>query len=319
MLRLVLASSAVVLAGSIALGVAFFAVPQASEAASKRYTQVVDNSTKGRFKVTKTWGVSTYSDQRYGKNYRFTKPAKRGLAMYKTRIPRTGFYTVCGRWPANDGYNRATPVRIKTTDGIKVRRVNQQKNGGKWVRLGTYKMKAGDGYKIQVSRRGKGTKYVISDAFKVIKASDSKGVSCRTTSGTSSKTSSDSTASKGARVVKAGENFLGKPYRLGGQDMCDQGRYIDCSCLTQKAYKAIGMSLPDDPERQIQYGRKVSTPRKGDLLFYDEDGAGGLRVTHVGIYAGNDKILHASSYWGKVVVKPMRWPRDGYLGARRLT
>lgn len=321
MLRLVLASSAVVLASSIALGVAFFAVPVASEAASKRYSQVIDNSTKGRFKVTTSWGVSTYSDQRHGKNYRFAKPARKGVAMYKTKIPRGGFYTVCGKWPANNGYNRATPIRIRTADGFKVRRVNQQKNGGRWVKLGTYRMKAGDAYNIRVSRNGKGNKYVIADAFKIIRASDSKGVRCRAASNTTSKSS---TTSKGVRVFEEGKKYLGKPYRLGGQAMCDQGRYIDCSCLTQRAYKAVGLSLPDDPVRQFQYGRKVDNPRKGDLLFYDEDGPGGLKVTHVGIYAGKDGngtdlILHASSYWGKVVVKPMRWPRDGYLGARRLT
>lgn len=319
MLRLAIASSASLLVSCLVLlAVWLFAAP---EAQAGPYQQVVDNSTKGRFKVTTTWGVSSYSDQRYGKNYRFAKPARRGAAAYKIKTPRTGFYTICGRWAANSGYNSNTAIRINTTGGVKVRRVNQRKNGGRWVRVGTYRIKRGDAYRLAVLRRSNRAGYVIADAFKVIRSSTSKGVSCRTTSSSGGGLTS---AEKGRRIVNVGKKYVGTPYYLGGPQDCIPYKRMDCSCLTLTAYeKAIGMSLPDDQRKQWQYGRKVSTPRKGDLLFYDEDGAGGMSITHVGIYAGKNSngtnlILHASNYWGEVVVSSMRWPGDGYMGARRL-
>lgn len=318
MLRLAIASSTGLLVGCLMLLAAWFFA--ASEAQAAPYQQIVDNSTSGRFKVTTTWGVSSYSSQRYGKNYRFAKPARRGVAAYKIKTPRTGFYTVCGRWPANSGYNSYTAIRIVTTGGGKIRRVNQRKNGGRWVRIGTYRIKGGDAYRLAVLRRSARPGYVIADAFKIIRSPDSKGVAC-TTSGSSSGLTS---AQKGNRIVEAGKKYVGTPYYLGGPSDCVPYKRMDCSCLTLTAYKdAINMSLPDDQRQQWQYGRKVSTLQKGDLLFYDEDGSGGMSVTHVGIYAGKNSngthlVLHASNYWGKVVVKPMRWPGDGYMGARRL-
>ena len=322
MFRLAIASLTGFFAGCLMLLAAgFFAAPEAQAAP---YKQVVDNQTSGRFKVTTNWGASSYSPQRSGKNYRFARPGTRirGAALYKVRTPRTGFYTVCGRWPANSRYNSFTGIRINTTGGDRIKRVNQRKNGGRWVKLGTYKMRGGDGYKIAVLRSSYRRGAVIADAFKIVRASSSRGVSC-TTRSAPARTSSTS-AQRGERIVNAGKRYIGTRYYLGGLRDCVPFKRMDCSCLTRTAYKkAVNMSLPDDQRQQWKYGRKVSTPRKGDLLFYDEDGRGGMSVTHVGIYAGKNRygtplVLHASSYWGKVVIKPMRWPGDGYMGARRL-
>ncbi len=312
MLRLAIASSKGLLAGCLVLLATWFFITPEADAAP--YQQVVDNSTQGRFKATTTWGVSSYSSQRYGKNYRFARPARKGAAAYKFKTPRTGFYTVCGRWPANKGYNSRTAIRISTTGGIKVRRVNQRKNGGRWVRLGTYRIKGGDAYRVAVLRRSGRPGYVIADAFKIIRAPNSKGVAC-TTSSSGGLTS----AEKGRKVFREGKKYLGTQYRYA---TCTS-TLMSCTCLTKKAYSSVGKNLSLMETEQWQRGRRVSAPRVGDLLFYDEDGAGGQPVTHVGIYAGKNSsgtplILHASNYWGKVVIKPMRWPGDGYIGARRL-
>lgn len=318
MLRLAIALSTGLLAGCLVLLMTwFFAAPEASAAP---YQQVVDNSTAGRFKVTTNWGVSSYSSQRYGKNYRFANPARRGAAAYKIKTPRTGYYTVCGRWPANKGYNNYTAIRINTTGGVKIRRVNQRKNGGRWMRVGTYRIKGGDAYRLAVLRRSARPGYVIADAFKIIRSPDSRGVACTTSSSPGTSDGGGLTsAEKGRKVFRVGKRYLGTPYRYA---TCTSS-LMSCTCLTKVAYKSVGVSLSLMEGEQWQRGRRVSTPRRGDLLFYDEDGAGGKAVTHVGIYAGKNssgtrQILHASSYWGKVVIKPMRWPGDGYIGARRL-
>jgi cell wall-associated NlpC family hydrolase len=57
-----------------------------------------------------------------------------------------------------------------------------------------------------------------------------------------------------------------------------------------------------------------SNLRPGDEVFFNE--GGGSRITHVGIYSGNGYIVHASSYFGKVVESKMSYIR-GYSAAKR--
>ena len=131
------------------------------------YKQIVDNSSQ-RFSATRAWRVSSWSSQRYGKNYRYTSPRKvKGYAKFKVRIPKTARYRVYARWPANSGYNSRTRFRIKTTSGWKRKVRDQRKNGGNWVYLGTHKMPAGDRYYIQIQRYSPARGYVIADAVMV--------------------------------------------------------------------------------------------------------------------------------------------------------
>jgi cell wall-associated NlpC family hydrolase len=61
--------------------------------------------------------------------------------------------------------------------------------------------------------------------------------------------------------------------------------------------------------------RDRSNIRAGDEVFFKEDGPS-KGITHVGVYAGNGYIVHASAYYGKVVESKMRWIH-GYFGAKR--
>ncbi len=71
--------------------------------------------------------------------------------------------------------------------------------------------------------------------------------------------------------------------------------------------------------QQWQYRRSTRIPksrlRPGDEVFFKENGPRG-RITHVGVYSGNGRIIHASLYWGKVVEKEMKYI-NGYFGAKR--
>lgn len=107
---------------------------------------------------------------------------------------------------------------------------------------------------------------------------------------------------RGSAVIKEGKTYLGRDYRDGG---------LDCSMFTRRVYKKFGVHLEDSPTSQFHSGRRVRNPRRGDLVFFREHGR---RLTHVGIYYGNDKILHASSYFDEVVISQMRHI-DGYAGA----
>ena len=73
----------------------------------------------------------------------------------------------------------------------------------------------------------------------------------------------------------------------------------DCSGLTMRAYQAAGVSLPHYSAAQSRYGKKVSysAARPGDLLFY------GNPISHVAIYLGGGKMIHAPRPGSRVKVE----------------
>ena len=133
------------------------------------WSQIVDNTTAGRFSASANWAVSSFSAQRYGADYRYANPvAASDAAWFKFNIPATGNYEVGVWYPANAGYNATTPYVIATSSGNVTRTVNQQTNGGTWVVLGTYHFNAGDYNAVGVSRWTSGAGYVIADAVRLI-------------------------------------------------------------------------------------------------------------------------------------------------------
>lgn len=92
-------------------------------------------------------------------------------------------------------------------------------------------------------------------------------------------------------VVHYAKLFLGTPYLWGGR-----GRYgIDCSGLSQTAYKLAGKFLPRDSGPQSQEGEVVNLlqeARPGDLAFFDNDEG---KIVHVGILLSANEIIHASA------------------------
>lgn len=158
---------------ALVLVAAFLALGLASQvdAQAKPYSQVVDNATKGRFIAADGWRTGARGAQYYGKNYRLARAIKKtSVFKFKTRIPATRYYAVYARWPAAQRHNAATPIGVRTTSGTKWTRVNQQRNGGKWVKIDTYRMERGDRYNVLVSRRGKGDRYVVADAVRIVEA-----------------------------------------------------------------------------------------------------------------------------------------------------
>jgi cell wall-associated NlpC family hydrolase len=88
----------------------------------------------------------------------------------------------------------------------------------------------------------------------------------------------------------------------------------DCSGLTMRAFKTAGVSLPHSSAAQSRLGKKVSLNalKPGDLLFY------GRPVSHVGIYLGGGKMVHAPRSGSRVKVAPSgSLGRKPLVGARR--
>ncbi|MEU4397123.1 N-acetylmuramoyl-L-alanine amidase [Micromonospora orduensis] len=132
------------------------------------WSSTVDNATAGRFTASANWGVSTFSSQRYGADYRYADPvAASDPAWYKFNVPATGNYRVEAWWPANSGYNSATPYIVATTTGNRTVSVDQRATGGQWRVLGTFTLPAGDANRVAVSRWSNATGLVIADAVRL--------------------------------------------------------------------------------------------------------------------------------------------------------
>ena len=88
---------------------------------------------------------------------------------------------------------------------------------------------------------------------------------------------------------------------------------FDCSGLMYAAYKQVGISLPRTSQTQFSAGTSVSKGdlQPGDLVFY----YGG--ITHVGMYIGNGKIVHAANRGSGVVTASVN--SMPYQGARRVS
>jgi len=114
--------------------------------------------------------------------------------------------------------------------------------------------------------------------------------------------------SKGAIALAFAKKQLGDSYGYGGTG---PNRW-DCSGLTQGAYKAAGVKLPHSSRGQMKYGKKVakSQLKPGDLVFFYSP------VSHVSLYAGGGKVIHASRPGKPVAYIKMAYMP--YAGARHI-
>ena len=116
-------------------------------------------------------------------------------------------------------------------------------------------------------------------------------------------------------LVKTAKRFLGVPYRWGGED---RKNGFDCSGLTMVSYRLNGLNLPRNSRMQFKAGRYIAQQnlQKGDLVFFATKG--GKRVTHVGMYVGRGKFIHAPRTGKTVRVASLSsdFFRKTYVGGR---
>jgi len=93
---------------------------------------------------------------------------------------------------------------------------------------------------------------------------------------------------------------------------------MDCSGFVQRVYSSVGVQLPRTAAEQFNASKSIaaSDSKAGDLIFFSFIGSG---ISHVGIYAGNNEVIHASSSRG-VIRQPLNdsYLSAGYAGVRRV-
>ena len=97
-------------------------------------------------------------------------------------------------------------------------------------------------------------------------------------------------ADRGDAAAALAAKMVGTPYTYGGSSPSG----FDCSGLVQYSFRHAGVTLPHNTLQQRSASRlvKVSELRRGDLLFFDQEGK---KNSHVGIYLGEGRFVHAPS------------------------
>ncbi|QHW29601.1 copper amine oxidase [Paenibacillus rhizovicinus] len=118
-------------------------------------------------------------------------------------------------------------------------------------------------------------------------------------------------------LIAFGSTFFGTHYEFGADP--SQTDTFDCSSFVKHVFgEVLGIDLPRVSYDQAKVGREVTIAelRKGDLLFFS---ARGLDIGHVGIYAGDGKILHTYSDKLGVHIEDFdgQW-KDRFVTARRV-
>ena len=169
---------------------------------------------------------------------------------------------------------------------------------------------------VEFTFNGK-TGYVIKSYLSATKpAAEQPKANNNSGNSTPAKTEKQSYSSDIDKVVEVALAQVGKPYIWAS---ANPNIGFDCSGLTYYAFKQAGINLNRTSYTQINNGVSVDSKdlRKGDLVFFNN---GGGRISHVGIYIGNNQFVHSSSPGTGVIVSILFGSYFGntYVGARRI-
>jgi len=120
----------------------------------------------------------------------------------------------------------------------------------------------------------------------------------------------------GCQIRAVAMVHLGLPYRFGGATR----KGFDCAALVGAVFRRFGVELPRTAARQVLHGKEVPVDElaPGDLVFFRDTYRRG--VSHVGIYLGDGRFIHAAGRRRGVIISSIRAPYYAarYVGARRV-
>ena len=121
------------------------------------------------------------------------------------------------------------------------------------------------------------------------------------------------------KVEAISKKYLGEPYVWGGNTP-ETG--MDCSGYTKYVFSKVGIKIPRTAFTQSKIGQSVDMKNleKGDLLFFLTDKKRNIPITHVGIYLGDDKFIHAASSKKGIIISSLStgYYSKVFKGAKRV-
>jgi len=115
-------------------------------------------------------------------------------------------------------------------------------------------------------------------------------------------------------AARTAERFVGIPYLWGGCTVVDG---MDCSGFVRAVYNLCGVNIPRTSAEQFKVGRSIERDDlvDGDLVFF---GVSEQKISHVGIFVGNNRFVHAPKRGEEIKVSPLESGyAKKYIGARR--
>jgi cell wall-associated NlpC family hydrolase len=137
---------------------------------------------------------------------------------------------------------------------------------------------------------------------------------------TAGRAGSETRTPAAARILNTADDYLGVPYRYAGTSPSG----FDCSGFVQYVFARNGVNLPRTSRQQAQVGESLTPDWRavaaGDLVMFADNGP----ISHVAIYAGNNRIIHSSASGGGVRYDDLSTQRGGWfvdhmVAARRVT
>jgi lipoprotein Spr len=124
--------------------------------------------------------------------------------------------------------------------------------------------------------------------------------------------------SKADKIITLGKKYIGVKYRFGAPSGSTSA--FDCSSFMQYIFGRNGIQLPRVSSTQATKGVKVAfgNLKKGDLVFF-RVARTGKKIGHVGVYIGNNKILHTYGSTGVTYSSiNSRYWKTHFVTARRV-
>lgn len=119
-------------------------------------------------------------------------------------------------------------------------------------------------------------------------------------------------------IVQNAKTHLGEKYVWGGT----KPNAFDCSGYMKYLYEKEGIEIPRTAYQQSKVGQYVERDEleKGDLLFFLTDKKRNIPITHVGLYLGNDKFIHAASKKKGIIISSLSKSKYNkiYVKAKRI-
>ncbi len=276
------------------------------------YSQVVDNTTEGAFRAPgwKVEGGSLSHESSFA-----AAEGARASARFEVKIPTTNDYSVYAWWPKVAGAGTAR-FGVQTASGTKWSKVEQRADSsGMWVKVGRFAMEEGQ-RSVQVAAKSVDGGRVFADAVAVVRGESAPPEDDQMMTASGARTTDPRSLERfsGRDVVRQARRHIGDRY---GYATCTRNTK-SCTCVTKSAVNPFGhkMGMTEIGQWRYDGSRNIdrSRLRPGDEVFFKEGGSN--NITHVGIYSGNGRIVHASTYFNKVVESEMRYIK-GYFGAKR--